>query len=82
MGSVVPFSVVSGHEAWAAADYPSPSTYTYTFSLEDIAELNSAVASVVQRGLDIKVSLPASHVATPVSPAVCRQWLQIHRCVK
>ena len=55
---MVPFSVVTGPEAWVAADYPSPSTYTYVFTPEDIAELDSAVAAVVQTGLDIKVSPP------------------------
>lgn len=68
---MVPFSVVSGPEAWVAANYPSPSAYSYTFTPEDIAELDSAVASVVQRGLDIKVRLLGPDVATCGVSSTC-----------
>lgn len=57
MGSVVPFTVVEGPEAWVAADYSDPASYTYTLTPADIAELDAAVAGVLQRGLDIQVQL-------------------------
>jgi hypothetical protein len=58
MGSVVPFTVVEGPEAWVAADYQDPASYSYTLTPGNIAELDAAVAGVLQRGLDIQVHLP------------------------
>lgn len=55
MGAVKPFTVVEGPEAWRAADYADQSKYIYTFTEADIAELDSAIASVQERGLDVKV---------------------------
>lgn len=55
MGSVVPFTVVEGPEAWVAADYRDPAAYTYVLTPEDIAELDAAVAGVQNEGYDIKV---------------------------
>ena len=55
MGAVTPFSVVDGPEAWTAADYQDRSKFTYTFNESDIAELDSAIAAVQERGSDIKV---------------------------
>ena len=69
MGSVTDFSVVEGPEAWTAADYQDQSKYIYVLTDSDIAELDSAVAAVQERGLDIKVgrlSLLASQPAVDV----------------
>ena len=54
---MTPFSVVEGPEAWKAADYQDLSKFMYVFSDSDIAELDSAIAAVQARGLDIKVRL-------------------------
>lgn len=66
MGRVTEFSVVEGPEAWTAADYQDQSKYIHVLTESDIAELDSAVAAVQERGLDIKVgrmSLLASQPA-------------------
>ena len=52
---MTPFSVVEGPEAWKAADYQDLSKFMYVFSESDIAELDSAIAAVQARDLDIKV---------------------------
>ena len=53
---MAPFTVVEGPEAWVAADYVDPASYTYTLTAQDIAELDGAVAGVLRRGLAIQVS--------------------------
>ena len=68
---MTPFSVVGGPEAWKAADYQDTSKYMYIFSDADIVELDSAIAAVQERGLDIKVGLLNKHPSATVSAAIC-----------
>ena len=55
---MVPFTVVEGPEAWTAADYKDPASYTYTLTGQDITELDGAVAGVLRKGLAIQVQPP------------------------
>jgi hypothetical protein len=60
MGSVIPFTVVEGPEAWTAVDYADPSQYIYTFTASDLAELDAAVGAAAHLGKPIQVG-SASH---------------------
>ena len=65
MGAVEPFSVVEGPEAWKAADYQDHLKFMFIFGESDIAELESAIAAVQERGTDIKVGqhhAPSTHM--------------------
>ena len=55
MGSVRPYTIVEGPEAWYADRYQVPASYTYILSSSDIAELDAAVAANSRPGRKIQV---------------------------
>lgn len=53
-GSVEPFTLVEGPEAWTAAEYRNRSDWITTLSPTHVAELDAAVQGVLRAGLDIE----------------------------
>mmetsp|Transcript_37065 Transcript_37065/g.82427 ORF Transcript_37065/g.82427 Transcript_37065/m.82427 type:complete len:361 (+) Transcript_37065:175-1257(+) len=53
-GSVKPFTLIEGPAAWYTKDYAGTTKHVYFLTPSDIAELDTAVQSVVAAGLDIK----------------------------
>lgn len=56
-GSVEPFTLVEGPEAWYADEYRNRSDWITTLSPQHIAELDAAVGGIMQKGVEeIQVS--------------------------
>ncbi len=55
-GHVVPFTRIVGPDAWTAADYPSVEAVAHVLNEHQVAELDAAVAQVLQTGKDLKAS--------------------------
>jgi hypothetical protein len=69
-GRVEPFTIVDDPSAWLVKDYQGrEDAYIYTFTPEDIQELDAAIARVEQGGLRIEVQRTA---ATASSPSMLR----------
>ena len=55
-GQVEPFTIVDDPSAWLVKDFQGrEGAYIYTFTPEDIQELDTAIAQVEQGGLRIEV---------------------------
>ena len=52
-----PFTSVIGPSAWYADQYKNSSEHIYDLSPQDLAELDAAVAAVLQSSKDIQASL-------------------------
>jgi hypothetical protein len=69
MGSVEPFTLIEGPEAWTAADYTGRTDWINQLSQQHISELDAAISGVVAKGIkdrDIHVSdQPASQSSPP-----------------
>jgi hypothetical protein len=51
MGSVEPFTLIAGPEAWTAAQYKDRSDWINVLSQQHIAELDAAIAEVERKGV-------------------------------
>jgi hypothetical protein len=59
MGSIEPFTIIEGPEAWTAADYKGRTDWINYLSEQHIHELDAAVSGVIAKGVadrDIHVS--------------------------
>lgn len=55
-GSIEPFTIVDDPSAWLAADYRGlEDTFIYTFTTQDIRELDAAIIHVEKQGLRTEV---------------------------
>lgn len=62
MGSIEPFTLIEGPEAWTAADYRGRTDWINNLTEQHISELDAAISGVVAKGIkdrDIHVSPPA-----------------------
>ena len=58
-----PFTIVDDASAWLVKDYQGrEDAYIYTFTPEDIQELDAAIAQVEQGGLRVEAR-PSPHIA-------------------
>jgi hypothetical protein len=51
MGSVEPFSIINGPEAWTAEQYKNRSDWINVLSPQHIKELDAAITAVERRGI-------------------------------
>jgi hypothetical protein len=51
MGSVEPFSIIEGPEAWTAEQYKNRSDWINVLTQQHIAELDAAIAGVERKGV-------------------------------
>lgn len=59
MGSIEPFTIVEGPEAWTAADYKGRTDWMNNLSEQHVRELDAAISGVIAKGIkdrDIHVS--------------------------
>lgn len=59
MGSIEPFTIIEGPEAWTAADYKGRTDWINNLSEQHVRELDAAISGVIAKGIkdrDIHVS--------------------------
>lgn len=67
-GSVEPLTIIDDPAAWTAKDFPDLERLVYTFTPEDIAELDAAVRAATLTGKEIQVRA-AAHFLFVYSPS-------------
>lgn len=73
-GSVEPFTLIEGPEAWYASEYNGRSDWINHLTQQHIAELDAAITGVERKGInEIHVSmLKEQRLASHKPAAVCR----------
>lgn len=60
-GHVQPLTIIDDPSAWLASDYPDPAKLAYVLTVEDITELDAAVAAAIASGREVQVGGVTTH---------------------